>query len=110
MRAYINRQGGVHTVEAVGGWATEHLLSLRALHVSGLDNRGPNLMSSSNLLDKWWFGQFGTAAVDLFASYHNTYCPLLFTLASQDNSPLGVDVFALASWRRKFATPSHHFA
>jgi len=44
--AYINRQGGVRsaalltTVEKLWLWASEVVLSLRALHIPGLKNRG----------------------------------------------------------------------
>ena len=80
----INRQGGVRSTallkmeENLLVWASEHLLSLRALHILGLENRGTNLMSrGSPLADEWvlhpkvvqqiW-NQFRRAEVDLFDS------------------------------------------
>ena len=38
------------------------------------------------------------AEVDLFINRCNTNCPLWFSLAEQDNQPLGVDTFAHVPW------------
>ena len=98
---YINRQGGVRSaallkiVENLLVWGSEHLLSLRALHVPHLVNRGTDVMlRGSSLLDEvvqqiWnWFSR---VEVDLFASGNNTCCLLWFFLTPQDEPPLGVD-------------------
>lgn len=51
--AYINRQVGICSIallklaKSLWVWASKHLLSLRALHVPGLENRNANLMSSA---------------------------------------------------------------
>lgn len=50
-KAYINRHGGIRSaalsklVENLWCWALEHLFSLRALHIPGLENKG-DLMST----------------------------------------------------------------
>lgn len=68
-------------------WASECLLSLKALHILGLENRGVNLISRGCLLSDEWrapkplvVGRFGPESgkcnVDLFATRQNTHCPL----------------------------------
>ena len=58
--AYINRQGGVRsaalltTAEKLCLWASEVVLSLRALHIPGLENRGAELMSRGSPLPGEW--------------------------------------------------------
>ena len=124
--AYINRQGGVHSAallvmaENLWSWASEHLQSLRALHIPGLENRGADLMSRGGPLDDEWrlqpgvvqqiWSRFGRATVDLFADRSNTHCPLWFSLRPQDRPPLGVDAFAHAPWPRRllYAFPPLH--
>lgn len=114
--AYINRQGGVHSAallvmaENLLLWASEHLQSLKALHIPGLENRGADLMSRGGPLEDEWrlqpevvqqiWSRFGKATVDLFASGSNTHCPRWFSLKPQDRPPLGVDAFAHAPWPR----------
>jgi len=91
--AYINRQGGVRsaallsTAENLWLWASENVLSLKALHIPGVA--------------KQIWAQFGKAEVDLFANQRNSHCTLWFSLARQDNPPLGVDAFAHEPWPRK---------
>jgi len=115
--AYINRQGGVRsaalltTAEKLWLWASEVVLSLRALHIPGLENRGADLMSRGGPLPGEWtlhpevvkqiWAQFGTAEVDLFASRRNSHCALWFSMALSDDPPLGVDAFAHEPWPRK---------
>lgn len=124
--AYINRQGGVHSAallvmaENLWSWASEHLQSLRALHIPGLENGGADLMSRGGPLDDEWrlqpevvqqiWTRFGKATVDLFANRSNTHCPLWFSLRPQDRPPLGVDAFAHAPWPRGllYAFPPLH--
>lgn len=114
--AYINRQGGVHSAallamaENLWSWASEHLLSLRALYIPGIENRGADLMSRGGPLEDEWrlqpevvqqiWTQFGRATVDLFANRSNTHCPQWFSLSPLDHPPLGVDAFAHAPWPR----------
>lgn len=114
--AYINRQGGVHSAallamaENLWSWASEHLQSLRALHIPGIENRGADLMSRGGPLEDEWrlqpevvqqiWTRFGRATVDLFANRSNTHCPHWFSLDPQDHPPLGVDAFAHAPWPR----------
>ncbi|XP_045919663.1 uncharacterized protein LOC123979658 [Micropterus dolomieu] len=102
--SYIIRQGGVRSAalltlaEDLWTWAAAHLLSLKALHVPGSENRGADLMSRDgppqsewrlhpDIIQQIWSG-FGTAQVDLFAIRHNTHCPLWFSILPQDSQPL----------------------
>jgi len=87
------------------------VLSLSALHIPGLENRGADLMSRGGPLPGEWvlhpevvkqiWAQFGRAEVDLFASRRNSHCTLWFSMARRDNPPLGVDAFAHEPWPRK---------
>ena len=97
--AYINRQGGVRSAALLGTaenlwlWASENVLSLKALHISGLENRGANLMSRGGPLPEEWmlhpevvkqiWAQFGKAELDLFANRRSNLCTLWFSLALQ---------------------------
>ena len=65
-------------------WASEHVLSLRALHIPGPEKRGADLMSRGGpLADQWrlhsevvqeiW-NRFREAEVDLPTSRNNTHC------------------------------------
>ncbi|XP_071062420.1 junctophilin-1-like [Pseudochaenichthys georgianus] len=62
--AYINRQSGVRsaallaTAEELWLWASEVVLSLRAIHIPGLENRGADLMSRSGPLPGSYQGQW----------------------------------------------------
>ncbi|KAK5889984.1 hypothetical protein CesoFtcFv8_013557 [Champsocephalus esox] len=88
--AYINKHSGVRsaalltTAEELWLWASEVVLSLRALHILELENRGADLMSRGGPLPGEWvlhpkvvkqiWAQFGRAEVDLFASRRNSHC------------------------------------
>ncbi|XP_053296886.1 uncharacterized protein LOC128456655 [Pleuronectes platessa] len=107
--AYINRQGGLRSLQLhtlarrLILWGEEHLLSVRATHVPGIQNVGADLLSRGNPLYAEWklhpavvaqiWSHFGRATVDLFASRGNTQCPLFFSLHDQ-SAPLGLDAFA----------------
>ncbi|XP_047660031.1 uncharacterized protein LOC113647231 [Tachysurus fulvidraco] len=107
--AYINLQGGMRSsrLHALAHkllvWSTRHFLSLWATRVSGLLNRGADLLSRGNPLYGEWrlhpqivgllWERFGQAAVDLFASRENAHCPMFFSLRDED-APLGVDALA----------------
>ena len=124
--AYINRQGGVRSIawltaaENLWLWVSQIVLSLRALHIPGRENRGADLMSRGGPLPDEWrlhpevvkqvWTQFGRAEVDLFANRRNSHCALWFSLARWDNPPLGVDTFAHEPWPRKllYAFPPLH--
>jgi len=124
--AYINRQGGVRSValltaaENLWLWASQNVLSLRALHIPGRENGGADLMSRGGPLPDEWrlfpevvrqvWTQFGRAEVDLFTNRRNSHCALWFSLARWDNLPLGVDAFAHEPWPRKllYAFPPLH--
>lgn len=111
--ADINRQGGVYSTallklaQNLQHWALEHLLSLRALHVPGVENMDADLMSSDGSLLDWtsvgltpkqvWI-RFRRSEMNLFATHSNTHYPLWFSLALHNNPHLGVDVVAHAPW------------
>lgn len=81
---------------------------MRALHIAGHPNVGADLMSRGGpRRDDWSLHPqimeflracFGRAEVDLFASRENVKCPLWYSLAPQDNPPLGTQSFARALW------------
>ncbi|XP_038153414.1 uncharacterized protein LOC119791417 [Cyprinodon tularosa] len=107
--AYINRQGGTRSLQLhrlardIIMWSSTRVLSLRATHVAGILNRGADLLSRGNPLYGEWklhpqvveqiWQRYGRAAVDLFASWENTHCPLFFSLSDPD-APLGMDALA----------------
>ena len=112
--AYINRQGGVRSAQLLSiarqllCWAHTHLLSIRAVYIPGVLNRGADIMSRGgpqpgdwtlhhDLINQIW-SEFGKAEVDLFAMRENTQCELWFSLSAKDNPPLGVDAFAHRPW------------
>lgn len=84
MVAYIKRQGRIQPTtllsmaESLWSWASEHLLSLKALYFPGLENRGADLMLRGDPLPDEWrlypevvreiWTRFGKAEVDLFTS------------------------------------------
>ncbi|XDV39639.1 hypothetical protein PO909_008842 [Leuciscus waleckii] len=88
--SYINRQGGLRSrnlyrlAERLLVWAQRNLRSLRAAHVPGLLNIGPDRLSRNNVPAGEWFlhpqtvqllwKKFGRAEVDLFASQENAHC------------------------------------
>ena len=106
--AYINRQGGVRSMTLCALarrlllWSSQHLASLRAVHVPGRRNWGPDLLSRGQPQYGEWclhpqvatqlWEKFGRASVDLFASRENALCPLFFSLTS--DAPLGIDALA----------------
>ena len=93
--AYINRQGGVRSrnlyrlTERLLVWAQHNLLSLKAAHVPGHLNVGPDRLSRNNVPAGEWslhpqtvqllWETFGRAQVDLFASHENAHCPKFFS-------------------------------
>lgn len=93
--SFINHQGGLSSkplytlVKSILEWAQCHLLSLRAMHVWGVLNRGADMLSRSNLpLEEWMlypqtvqkiWDIFGRVEVDLFASDDNYHCPTYFS-------------------------------
>ena len=93
--AYVNRQGGVRSkqlcalTERLLVWAQHSLRSLRASHVPGHLNEGPDRLSRDNVPPGEWslhpqtvqslWRRFGRAKVDLFASIDNAHCPAFFS-------------------------------
>ena len=93
--SYLNRQGGVRSrnlfrlTERILVWSQCHLLSLRATHVPGHLNDGPDSLSRNPIPPGEWslhtltvqklWRIFGRAEVDLFASEENTHCPIFFS-------------------------------
>ncbi|CAM4657101.1 unnamed protein product [Leuciscus chuanchicus] len=93
--SYINRQGGLRSrslhklAERLLLWAHHNLRSLRASHVPGCQNVGPDMLSRDNVPPGEWslhpqiaqllWDIFGRADVDLFASTENAHCPVFFT-------------------------------
>ncbi len=116
--AFKNRQGSVNSQPLLRLardlllWADRHLF-IRAVHVPGRLNYGPDLLPRGRIIHGEWrllpltvkmiWSVFGRAEVDLFASVENTHCLLFYSLA---HSPLGVDALA-HSWPkvRKYAFP-----
>ncbi|KAL3976218.1 tctex1 domain-containing protein 2 [Sarotherodon galilaeus] len=107
--SYINRQGGTRSLpllklsRSLLLWCSVHFLSLRATHVPGHLNLGPDLLSRGGPLVREWrlhplivaqiWDLFGKAQIDLFASRVNTHCPLFFSIIDHD-APLGLDALA----------------
>ena len=126
--AYINRQGGVRsaalltTAEKLWLWASEVVLSLRALHIPGLENRRADLMWRGGPLPGEWvlhpevvkqiWAQFGRAEVDLFASRRNSHCALWFSMALSDEQyldrPWGWTRSHTSHGQESGSTPLHH--
>ncbi|CAM4715148.1 unnamed protein product [Leuciscus chuanchicus] len=93
--SYINRQGGLRSrnlhrlTERLLVWAQRNMLSLRAAHVPGLLNVGPDRLSRNNVPTGEWslhpqtvqllWKKFGRAEVDLFASQENAHCLEFFS-------------------------------
>ena len=93
--SYINRQGGLGSsslfrlAERLLIWAQRNLRSLRAVHVPGTLNLGPDRLSRNNVPTGEWslhpqtvrllWQRFGRAEVDLFASPENAHCPVFFS-------------------------------
>ena len=106
--SYINRQGGTRSRVLHGlahrliVWSDRHLLSLRASHVAGIQNKGADLLSRGachygewslhpTIAEQIW-DRFGRPQVDLFASQDDTKCPLFFAIRGR--APLGMDALA----------------
>ncbi|XP_077054610.1 uncharacterized protein LOC143706527 [Siphateles boraxobius] len=93
--SYINRHGGVRSRslcylrERLLVWSQCDLRSLRAAHVPGHLNDGPDKLSRNHVPPGEWslhpqtvqllWRLFGKAKVDLFASKVNAHCPLFFS-------------------------------
>ncbi|KAL2095574.1 hypothetical protein ACEWY4_007722 [Coilia grayii] len=107
--AYINKQGGLRSPQLhrlarkLILWSQDRLLSLKATHVPGVENRGADLLSRGhprygewklhlNVTKQIW-QRFGYPTVDLYASAENAHCPLFFSL-TDTTAPLGVDALA----------------
>ena len=112
--SYINRQGGLRslTLHVLARelilWCDRRLLSVRALHVPGLLNRGADLLSRGScryddwslhpkVVDQIW-ARFGRPRVDLFASEEDAKCPLFFAIRGA--ASLGLDAVA-HDWPRE---------
>ncbi|CAM4577866.1 unnamed protein product [Leuciscus chuanchicus] len=99
--SYINRQGGLRSrslytiAQRLLVWAQHNLCSLRAAHVPGSLNLGPDRLSRGNVPPGGWslhprvvqsiWSIFGRAEVDLFASEDNAHCPIYFTKSRDTN-------------------------
>jgi hypothetical protein len=93
--SYLNRQGGVRSrnlfllTHRILVWSQSHLLSLRATHVPGHLNDGPDILSRNLISSGEWslntqtvqmlWRLFGRAEMDLFASEENSHCPIYFS-------------------------------
>ncbi|XDV15909.1 hypothetical protein PO909_015850 [Leuciscus waleckii] len=93
--SYVNRQGGIRSkilcalAERLLVWAQGSLRSLRAAHVPGHLNVGPDRLSRDNVPPGEWslhhqtvqllWHLFGRAKVDLFAADDNAHCPIFFS-------------------------------
>ena len=93
--SYVNRQGGVRSrnlcnlTERLLVWAHRSLRSLRAVHVPGHLNVGPDRLSRDNIPPGEWslhpqtvqflWRLFGRAEIDFFASRDNAHCPNFFS-------------------------------
>lgn len=77
-------------------WASEHLLSLRALHIQGLENKvtGPmsrgGLWQTNGCCTQRWCIRFRTGLGEQkwTSSQNNTHCPFQFSLTPQDDPHL----------------------
>lgn len=90
-KAHINRQGGTHSIslmqeaERLCLWSERNLSSIRAEHISGVDNTQADWLSRSTVDPGEWhlhpqlFGElsqrFGLPEVDMFASHLNAQLP-----------------------------------
>lgn len=105
----INHQGGTRSMSSLRvtqrllTWAFPQLLSLRAMHIPGLQNQVADFLSRQKpppgewrlhpeVVEEIW-GRYGKMEVDLFASAASTHCPLWFSL-KEATSPLGQDALA----------------
>ncbi len=117
--AYLNRQGGLRSrrmsqlARHLLLWSQKHLRSIRAIHIPGVFNRAADELSRAALPGEWrlhpqavqlFWGRFGAAQVDLFASPETTHCQEFYSLTE---ATLGTDALA-HSWPRglrKYAFP-----
>lgn len=117
--SYINHQGGIHSrplqrlAERLLLWADRHLLSIRAVHVPGVQNCGADMLSRGGPINGEWrlhplmvrliWSLFGEAEIDLFALAENVHCRLFFSLM---DAPLEGDALS-SRWPqgRKYAFP-----
>ncbi len=102
--SYINHQGGIRyralckQATDILLWAGCHLLSIRAMHIPGLLNRGADMLSRKGIPQGEWrlhpesvriiWNRYGRAEVDLFSTSENAHCPVFFSLS---HSPLEGD-------------------
>ena len=93
--SYVNRQGGIRSrtlralAERLLSWAQGPLRSLRAAHVPGRLNDGPDRLSRDNVPPGEWslhrqtvqtlWRRFGEAQIDLFAASENAQCQRFFS-------------------------------
>ncbi len=106
--SHINRQGGSRsrTLDRLARhlllWSQDNFLSLKAVHVPGVQNLAADFLSRQKLKPGEWmlnrqtvsqiWDLFGKAEVDLFASQESSQCPLWFSLSFP--TTLGIDAFA----------------
>ncbi|XP_030293378.1 uncharacterized protein LOC115593839 [Sparus aurata] len=108
---HINHQGGTRSKlglrvsEQLLTWAFPHFLSLRAVHLPGVQNNVADVLSRQGPPQGDWrlhpevvemiWSRYGRAEVDVFASETSTHCPLWYSLM-EGTSPLGQDALAHA--------------
>ncbi|XP_072219103.1 uncharacterized protein [Leuresthes tenuis] len=108
---HINHQGGTRSKQGLQvskqllTWAFPHFLSLRAIHLPGIQNKVADVLSRQGLPQGDWrlhpevvemiWSKYGRAEVDVFASESSTHCPLWYSLM-RGTSPLGQDALAHA--------------
>ncbi|KAK7909311.1 hypothetical protein WMY93_013995 [Mugilogobius chulae] len=106
---HINHLGGTRSValmlltRQLLVWAAPHFLSLRAMHIPGVQNVVADFLSRQSPLPGEWrlhsdvvddiWRAFGRAEVDLYATRETTHCPLWFSL-TDSSAPLGQDALA----------------
>ena len=109
---HVNHYGGTRSKnllrlsQEMWIWAYPKFLSLRAMHLAGVNNVVADTLSRQATNPGHWrlhpqvvrqiWDLFGEARVDLFASADTTHCPLWFSEQEQ-NSPMGQDALA-HSW------------
>lgn len=87
--SYVNRQGGLTSpllckvAHNLLTWAQPHILSLKAVHLPGLQNQAADMLSRGGPWPGEWrlhpdvvkliWDHFGMAGVDLFASWESTH-------------------------------------
>lgn len=107
--SYINHKGGVCSPplfrKAWGLllWAQAQGLTVRSVHLSGVDNAAATLLSRGGLRPGEWrlhlevvqgiWARFREAWVNLFVSLETTHCPMWFSMVGHIGT-LGVDALA----------------